>query len=82
MMSDMQYRTRREEWAQAATDAGISLEAVAHFIGPSYSAVYRYASGTRTPTQDWLDRVDRMIEHPEAIDAANEAFAETLREAA
>lgn len=49
------------EWAQNAERIGLRLEEIALLTGKSYSAVYRYKAGTRTPSLDWLSRVAVLI---------------------
>lgn len=47
----------RETWAALAAEAGISLELLAVRTGRSYSAVYRYKTGSRTAPEPWLAKV-------------------------
>ena len=47
----------RDNWSDLAKDAGVSLELLAVLTGLSYSAVYRYKTGTRTPPDAWIDKV-------------------------
>lgn len=72
----MQYRTGRKEWALQAEALGISLEAVAFLTDASYPSVYAYARGLRNPTSQWLDAVDRLVQHPDAIEAARRCYDE------
>ena len=58
----MQYETlTRQTWAQAVKDSGIRLEVIAVATGKSYSAVYRYLTGTRTPTDEWIAQVSAFL---------------------
>jgi hypothetical protein len=42
------------EWALKAEAVGLRLEEIALLTGKSYSAVYRYKTGTRPTPPDWL----------------------------
>lgn len=53
----MQVVVNRETWAEMAEQAGIRLEALAVATGKSYSAVYRYKTGTRKAPDEWLEAV-------------------------
>lgn len=58
MQSDTLYR---DTWATAVERVGLRLEEVAVLTGKSYSAVYRYKTGTRTPPTDWLAQVALLV---------------------
>lgn len=49
------------EWAVRSERAGFRLEELAVLTGKSYSAVYRYKTGTRTPPPEWLAQVRVLI---------------------
>lgn len=49
------------EWFIRADAAGFRLEELAVLTGKSYSAVYRYKTGTRTPPLEWLAQVSVLI---------------------
>ena len=51
----------RDNWAALAESAGVSLELLAVLTGLSYSAVYRYKTGTRTAPDAWLEKVRVVI---------------------
>lgn len=51
----------RDNWARLAADAGISLELLAVLTGLSYSAVYRYKTGSRTAPDAWLAKVGLLL---------------------
>lgn len=51
----------RDNWAGLAADAGISLELLAVLTGLSYSAVYRYKTGSRTAPDEWLAKVGLLL---------------------
>lgn len=58
----MQNKTLTEEtWLEAVKAAGIRLEAIALATSKSYSAVYRYSNGTRTPPVEWLAQVTAIV---------------------
>lgn len=58
----MQYVVvTRENWAEVARRAGVRLEVLAARTGKSYSAVYRYSTGTRRPSDEWLAQVARIL---------------------
>ena len=57
----------RDNWATIADQVGVSLELLAVLTGLSFSAVYRYKTGSRPTPEDWLDKVrvilvDRAIQ--------------------
>ena len=58
----MQHPITRENWASAAEEAGLRRESIAVATGKSYSAVYRYKRGDRTPSEAWLREVAALIE--------------------
>jgi len=58
MQSDTLYR---DTWAVAAEAAGLRLEELAVLTGKSYSSVYRYKTGTRTPSPEWLSQVAVLV---------------------
>lgn len=49
------------EWFLAAERVGLRLEEIALLTGKSYSAVYRYKTGTRTASPDWLSQVSVLV---------------------
>lgn len=49
------------EWAIKAERIGMSLEEIAVLTGRSFSAVYRYKTGTRTPPPEWLAQVSALL---------------------
>lgn len=49
------------EWARSAERVGLRLEEIALLTGKSYSAVYRYKTGTRTPSPEWLAIVAALV---------------------
>ena len=51
----------RDNWAERAEAAGVSLELLAVLTGKSYSAVYRYKTGTRTAPPEWLAKAAVVI---------------------
>lgn len=51
----------RDNWADLVKQAGIRLELLAVKTGKSYSAVYRYATGTRVPSDEWIGQVARVL---------------------
>jgi transcriptional regulator with XRE-family HTH domain len=62
----------RDNWSERCASAGVSLELVAVLTGLSYSAVYRYKTGSRTPSDAFIEKVavilrDRALPRPEAI---------------
>jgi len=48
-------------WATEAEKVGLRLEEIALLTGKSYSAVYRYKTGTRNPSVEWLSQVGLLI---------------------
>lgn len=50
----------RDNWAARADEVGVSLEHLAVLTGKSFSAVYRYKTGTRNAPEAWLEKV-RLI---------------------
>jgi predicted transcriptional regulator len=50
-----------DTWAEAAAAAGVSLELLAVLTGKSYSAVYRYKTGSRKPPSEWLAQVSAIV---------------------
>jgi hypothetical protein len=63
----MQHPITRDNWPVAAEEVGLRLESIAVATGKSYSAVYRYQQGTRTPSAEWVREVAALIEkHREA----------------
>lgn len=57
----MQERTTAPTWVELAEQAGIRLEALAVATGKSYSAVYRYKTGTRKAPDEWLEAVAAFL---------------------
>lgn len=57
----MQVKTVRTEWAIEAASVGLRLEEIALVTGKSYHAVYRYSTGSRRPTPEWLAQVAALI---------------------
>jgi len=51
----------RDNWPTLAADAGVSLELLAVLTGVSYSAVYRYKTGSRTAPDAWLEKVTVIL---------------------
>jgi len=51
----------RDNWSTLAEDAGVSLELLAVLTGLSYSAVYRYKTGSRTAPDVWLSKVGLIL---------------------
>lgn len=49
------------EWYLRAERLNLSLEEIAVLTGKSYSAVYRYKRGDRTPTAEWLSQVSVLL---------------------
>jgi len=47
----------KDNWSALAEDSGVSLELLAVLTGLSYSAVYRYKTGSRTAPEAWLQKV-------------------------
>jgi hypothetical protein len=58
----MQYVVvTRENWAEVVKRSGIRLEVLAVRTGKSYSAVYRYATGSRRPKDEWIVQVAAVL---------------------
>jgi len=51
----------RDNWATLAQEANVSLELLAVLTGVSYSAVYRYKTGSRIAPDAWLAKVGLII---------------------
>jgi hypothetical protein len=51
----------RDNWATLAEAAGLSLELLAVLTGKSYSAVYRYKTGSRPAPEAWLQKVQVIV---------------------
>ena len=51
----------RDNWATLAERAGVSLELLAVLTGLSYSAVYRYKTGSRIAPETWLAKVELIL---------------------
>lgn len=49
------------KWFDRCAALGLRLEELALLTGKSYSAVYRYKTGTRTPPPEWLAQVSVLI---------------------
>ena len=68
----MQNRTlSQDNWKVAVKEAGVKLEVLAVATGKSYSAVYRYWTGTRTPSEEWIGQVAAVIAAESARRAAS-----------
>ena len=63
------------EWARNAERVGLRLEEIALLTGKSYSAVYRYKTGTRTAPEAWLQQVAVLIRSRELRQRAIEGGA-------
>jgi hypothetical protein len=58
----MQYVVvTRENWPAVVKAAGIRLEVLAVRTGKSYSAVYRYSTGSRRPSDEWIGQVATVL---------------------
>lgn len=55
-------KVTRENWVAVVREAGIRLEVIAVQAGLSFSAVYRYSNGSRTPSDDFIALVARIVE--------------------
>lgn len=51
----------RDNWPALIAEAGVSLELLAVLTGLSYSAVYRYKTGTRKAPDAWLAKVGVIL---------------------
>lgn len=51
----------RDNWAALAEEHGVSLELLAVLTGRSYSAVYRYKTGSRVAPEPWLAKVGLIL---------------------
>lgn len=51
----------QDSWVARAERVGLRLEEIALLTGKSYSAVYRYKTGTRTAPREWLDQVGVLL---------------------
>lgn len=51
----------RDNWFGLAEKAGVSLELLAVLTGLSYSAVYRYKTGSRIAPEPWLAKVGVIL---------------------
>jgi hypothetical protein len=51
----------RDNWPALAEAAGVSLELLAVLTGLSYSAVYRYKTGSRVAPDAWLEKVGLIL---------------------
>jgi hypothetical protein len=51
----------RDNWPDLVKKAGIRLEVLAVKTGKSYSAVYRYSNGSRTPPDEWIAQVAAVL---------------------
>lgn len=51
----------RENWQQTVRESGVRLEVLAVATGKSYSAVYRYLSGTRRPSDEWIAKCEAAL---------------------
>lgn len=51
----------RETWPEAARAVGLRLEVLAVLTGKSYSTVYRYANGSRRPSDTWVQMAAAVI---------------------
>lgn len=62
MVPSMQIVTvTRDTWAALAAEAGVSLELLAVLTDKSYSAVYRYKTGSRVAPEPWLSKVGAIL---------------------
>lgn len=71
----MQHTTDRElpQWFLDADSLGLELEEIAFLTGKSYSAVYRYKTGTRQTPADWLAQVRLLIRSRQARNERGDA---------
>jgi transcriptional regulator with XRE-family HTH domain len=51
----------RDNWSDLVEEAGVSLELLAVLTNLSYSAVYRYKTGSRTAPDPWLEKVALIL---------------------
>ena len=51
----------RDNWPDLVKQAGIRLEVLAVKTGKSYSAVYRYSTGSRRPSDEWIAQVASVL---------------------
>jgi hypothetical protein len=58
----MQYVVvTRDNWPDLVKRAGIRLEVLAVRTGKSYSAVYRYSTGSRKAPDEWIAQVATVL---------------------
>jgi hypothetical protein len=51
----------RDNWASRAVQLDVSLELLAVLTDLSYSAVYRYKTGSRTAPDAWIAKVGPIL---------------------
>jgi len=51
----------RDNWPDLVKRAGIRLEVLAVRTGKSYSAVYRYSTGSRRAPDEWIAQVAALL---------------------
>ena len=61
----------KDNWFARAEQSGVSLELLAVLTGLSYSAVYRYKTGSRNAPEAWLQKVAVILADRELRRAAS-----------
>jgi predicted transcriptional regulator len=60
----MDTSTAPIDWRAALRDQGRTIRWLAQATGRTPRTVYAYSQGTRTPTADWLARVEHALGVP------------------
>jgi predicted transcriptional regulator len=71
----MQNQSPRETWRAEAERQGIPLGVLAKRTGITRRAIYAYSSGSRRPSDAWIERVWSVLRAMDAVQFPEEATA-------
>lgn len=71
----MQNETPRDTWRAEAERQGIPLGVLAKRTGITRRAIYAYSSGSRRPSDAWIERVWSVLVAMDAVQFPQEATA-------
>ncbi len=61
MFRHMNTTPTRETWREEVRKRGLTLKGLAQATGKSFRAVSAYSEGTRRPSDEWIERVARIV---------------------
>ena len=61
MFPDMNTTPTRETWREEVRKRGLTLKGLAAMTGKSFRTVSAYSEGTRRPSDEWVEKVARIV---------------------